>query len=117
MQHYLVHEIPPLQRGSMLRVENGREMLVNARHGCVWLTQVGERLDIVLQTGQQFRISRDGCTLIQALRDSEVDLLSPEGRPLAQRIALVTAGGARSVSIHEAGQGLYAPPRRARQIV
>jgi hypothetical protein len=97
----------------MLRVENGRETLVRVRHGCVWLTQEGEGRDIALRSDQEFRISRDGCTLIEALQDSEIELLSPD-RGHSGRSRMEALG----TSLLKAWFGLYAPPpRRARQLV
>ena len=134
--HRTIHEIPRLPRASVVRVEDGQKMLVRARSGCVWLTQEGERRDVVLLPGQQFRISRDGCTLIQALRDSEIDLLYPDGQHHESRIDVVHPGAARVLQPHRSGRGLrgfvtavsaqltqawlrlYArPPRRARQFL
>jgi hypothetical protein len=48
---YLVHDKLRLARGSLLRIEDGREMLVHARDGCVWITQEGEGRDVLLEAG------------------------------------------------------------------
>ena len=103
---YLVHESVPLARGAALRVVDGREMLVCARDGCVWITQEGERRDIVLKAGQSFRISRGGCTLIAALRSSEIALASPYRKCFARRITLLPYPPARAVPVYEAERGL-----------
>jgi len=133
---YLVHGSLPLPRGSVLRVEDGQETLVRAGSGCIWITQEGARHDIVLEAGQAFRISRGGCTLIAALRDSAIALASPYERYFARRVEVVPPGGAEALPLHEDGRGLrgtiaalgtrlmrawlrlYAPvPRRAGLIV
>jgi hypothetical protein len=104
---YLVHESLPLARGSVLRIEDGREMLVRARDGCLWITQDRERQDMVLEAGQSFRISRGGRTLIVALRDGGViALTSPYEECFARRIDLVTGATASAVPVYEAARGL-----------
>lgn len=126
----------PLSRGSTLRVEDGRETLARVRSGCVWITQEHELRDEILESGQQFRISRDGCTLITALKGSLVELEFPHGKPLPRRIELSSAEAARLAVLHESRRvlrsslaalgarlremwlGLYArPPRRAAPLV
>lgn len=103
---YLVYGSLPLMRGSVLRIEDGREMLVYAWNGCVWITQERERCDIVLEAGQWFRISRSGCTLIAALRGSVIALASPYEKCFARRIDLVTSATARAVPVYGAERGL-----------
>lgn len=105
MSNRPAHGVPPLPRGSVLRLENAQETLVCPRHGCVWLTQERDQRDIVLGPGQQFRITRSGRTLIEALRDSEIDLVSPHGERLAQRIDLVHRG-ASALPLYESRSGL-----------
>ena len=125
----LVHGGLLLPRDSTLRVEDGREMLVCVRSGCVWITQEREQRDTILEPGEQFRISRDRCTLITALGRSVIALSSPYRKPLPRRIELVRPG-ARPLVVYEGGRGvrgslaalrtlltdiwlgLYAPPRR-----
>jgi hypothetical protein len=133
---YIVHQNLPLARGSVLRIEDGRETLVHARDGCVWITQERDQRDIMLEAGQSFRISRGGRTLVTALRGSVLALASPYERYFARRIDIVSAATARPVPVYEAERGLRAgiaalgtrlmkawvgfyaaPPRRAGHIV
>jgi hypothetical protein len=102
---YLVHGSLPLPRGSALHVEDGQETLVRAASGCVWITQEGDRRDIVLEAGQAFRISRGGRTLVAALRDSAVALASPYERYFARRAKLVLPGADDALPLHEDGRG------------
>ena len=95
-----------LVRGSVLRIEDGQEMLVAARAGCVWLTQEHERRDILLEAGQRFRLTRGGRTVITALRESVVALASPYARRAARRIDLRFPGEVRALPIYEASRGL-----------
>jgi hypothetical protein len=103
---YLVHDKLRLARGSLLRIEDGREMLVHARDGCVWITQEGEGRDVLLEAGQWFRISRGGRTVVSALRDSVLALTSPYEKYFARRIDMVTGAAARAVPVYEAERGL-----------
>ena len=103
---HLVHGSLPLPRGSVLRVEDGQATLVRARSGCLWITQEGERHDILLEAGQAFRISRGGCTLIAALRDSAIALASPYEQYFARRVELVPPRGEEALPLHEDGRGL-----------
>ena len=104
----LVHGGLLLPRGSTLRVEDGREMLVCVRSGCVWMTQERELRDTILESGEQFRISRDRCTLITALERSVIALRSPYGKPLPRRIELAHPGAARPLVVYEGGRGVRA---------
>ncbi len=126
----LVHGGLLLPRASTLRVEDGREMLVCVRSGCVWITQERERRDTILESGEEFRITRDRRTLITALGRSVIALRSPYGKPVPRRIELVRPGAARPLVVYEGGRGvrgrlaalrtlltdiwlgLYAPPSR-----
>src|SRR5688572_12846579 len=51
---------------------NHTGLVIEARAGTIWLTQDGDVRDIVLRSGQSFRLTRPGCTIAQSL--------SPEAR-------------------------------------
>ena len=42
-------------------------MIVEAREGTVWLTQANDRMDIILTSGNSFRINRPGAVVAQSL--------------------------------------------------
>ena len=102
---YVVHDSLPLARGNVLRIEDGRELLVHARDGCVWITQERELRDIVLEAGQSFRISRGGCTLVSALRGSKLALASPYAKYFARRIDIVRGSTVSVVPVYEPERG------------
>ena len=125
-----------LVRGSMLRIDDGQEILVAVRDGRVWITQEREQRDVVLEAGDLFTITRGGATLLEALRNSVFTLGSSRATRFAQHLGLLIPGERRSVPIHEAGRDLRGrvaamgdrlarawldlygpPPRRARQII
>jgi len=70
----------PMTRGSVLRIEDGRALLIYVWEGALWLTQEGERRDRYVGAGESFRLDSDGVALAQALSRSIVTLtaLAPE---------------------------------------
>lgn len=65
----------PLARGALHRIEDGRGLAVQCLSGRLWLTQEGERRDVVLEPGELAPIERDGLSIVAALRDSSFVLL------------------------------------------
>lgn len=90
---YLVRGALPLARGSLLRIEDGRDLLLYVWQGGVWLTQEGERRDHFVAAGGWARVSARGLTLVSALKRSLVSLTSPFEEDFAGRIDLVHGGG------------------------
>ena len=88
---YLVQGNLPLARGSSVRIENGRGMLVYVWSGNVWITQAGDRRDRHVGAGGWFRIDKRGLALITALGRSAVSLTSPRALGFAERIEVVRA--------------------------
>lgn len=78
-----------LARGAVLRVENGRGLLVTLQQGNAWLTQEGDPNDVGLGPRQSFRLDRDGVTVLSARRDSVVELSRDAAPPpkLGARLA------------------------------
>lgn len=130
---YLVHGCLPLARGSLLCIDDGREMLVHVWDGRVWITQERDRRDVTLKAGEWYRIVRDGRTLIHAVRGSVIALTSPYATCFARRIDMVSPVEAQPLPVYQAERGwrgtiaalktalmktwvgLYAlPPRRMR---
>jgi len=65
----------PMTRGSVLRIEDGRDRLIYVWEGELWLTQERDGRDRILAAGDSFRLDRDGVALAQALRRSTITLL------------------------------------------
>ena len=87
---YLVQGYLDLARGSMLRIRDGREMVVYVWSGGIWLTQEGDSADRFIGPGGWFRISSAGVTLITALgKRGSISLTSPYEREFAERIDIV----------------------------
>jgi Protein of unknown function (DUF2917) len=81
-----------MTRGSLLRVEDGRELLIYVSEGALWLTQERDRRDRYLRAGEWFRLDRDGVAIAQATRRSTVTLTAPERASLAARVRRLWAG-------------------------
>jgi hypothetical protein len=61
-----------LRPNRLLRLRDGRDVLIGVDTGTVWLTQDGDVRDIILHAGESFRVDRDGTVLLQALDDAAV---------------------------------------------
>lgn len=96
-----------MTRGSLLRIEDGRELLIYVWEGSLWLTQDGDSRDRYLGAGDWFRLDRDGVAIAQATRRSTVTLTAPQHELYARRIALAKAGTGASIELYSA-----AKPRR-----
>ena len=92
---YLVQSHLHLAQGNLLRIRDGREMVVYVWSGGIWITQEGDSADRFIGPGGWFRISSAGVTLISALgRHGALTLTSPYESEFAERIDLVrTASG------------------------
>jgi hypothetical protein len=111
-----VHGSLSLARGSMLRIEDGRDILIYVWEGEVWLTEEREREDRILRAGAWHRLERQGAAIGYALERSVVTLTAPEPQQYARRILLVRAGDAAPVELYSAAReravGLAARLRR-----
>jgi len=65
-----------LARGSLLRVENARDLQVQVEQGTLWITQEGDTSDVVLERGESFRLDRDGLALLHACGGTPLTLIS-----------------------------------------
>jgi hypothetical protein len=100
MQEYIVQGSLGLARGSVLRVDGGRHILVYVWEGELWVTEEGDRSDRVLAAGQWHRIERDGAALVYALKRSVVTLTAPVPEYYARRIVLAKAGSPQPVVLY-----------------
>lgn len=120
---YVVQGGLAMTRGSLLRVEDGADLLVYVWEGELWLTQEGGRRDTYLEAGDWFRLDRDGLTVLQALSRSVVTITSPSPVQCARRISVLRVGTSVPVELYAADRealslaqrlkrwwaGLYAP--------
>lgn len=92
MKLELIRDLLCLQRGQLLKVQGGRGHSIVCDSGSVWVTQVGDRRDIVLGAGDAFALERNGLALVQALEQSAIRVAPPRRRSGA---ALRPAASAR----------------------
>jgi hypothetical protein len=55
-----------LARGYVIRIEDACDMQVRVEKGLVWITQECDTRDVMLESGESFRLDRDGTALIEA---------------------------------------------------
>jgi len=64
-----------LQRGQILRVVDAAGASIEARAGTVWITEDGQRRDIILEPGGSYRLRRPGVAIVNAVGgEAEVTL-------------------------------------------
>lgn len=108
MDGYIVHGNVALRRGGLLRIEDGRGMLVDVLDGMLWITQSRDRQDYFVGAGQAFRLGLQGVTLAHATRRAVVTLAAPDPAHYARRITLTRPRSAEPVVLHSARPALRA---------
>ena len=103
MDEYIVLAPLRMPRGSALRIDDGRGILIGVAEGEVWLTQEGSCKDHIMRAGQYFRLDRDGAAIAHAFRGSELTLTALERGPFARRIVLVAAGTGNASQLYSGG--------------
>ena len=81
-----------LNRGKLVRIEDGRGIDVSVVYGSVWITQHEGTADICIGAGESFRIGRDGRTIVSATKASVVALTVPATQDRALRVSMIAAG-------------------------
>ncbi|MCG6951117.1 MAG: DUF2917 domain-containing protein [Betaproteobacteria bacterium] len=99
---WIVQDMLELKRGGMLRVEDGRRMLVYLWEGSAWLTQDGENRDVMLGAGSWFRIERGGVTLLYALAECRLTLTSPYEERYAVAVQAIHPGARLPRTLYQA---------------
>jgi len=100
---WVVQNMLELERGGMLRIEDGRDMTVYLWNGSVWLTQDGDQRDVLLGAGGWFRIERKGVTVVYALAECALTLTSPYEERYAAVVQTVAPGGRRARTLYQSG--------------
>lgn len=98
---WIVQGMVELKRGGMLRVEDGREMMVYVWQGSAWLTQGGDRRDVLLGAGGWFRLDRDGVAVLYALADCALTLTSPYEERYAAAVQSMQPGARRPHTLYQ----------------
>jgi hypothetical protein len=82
---FIVQGRLPLNKGGLLKVQDGPGVVVYLWEGELWLTQEGDRRDYLLRAGQWFRLDRDGTTVATALSRAVVSVTAPRPDYLVRR--------------------------------
>ena len=81
-----------LTHGSLLRVDDGADLVVYVWEGALWLTQEGDLADRIVSAGEAFRLDRNGTAVLCALERSTLTLTAPRPSFFATRILHYRAG-------------------------
>ena len=65
-----------LGQRSLYRIADGKGHKVLCLRGAIWLTQEGDRRDIVLTAGESFTLDRAGLAVLYALSAASATILS-----------------------------------------
>src|SRR5574338_500327 len=71
---YVIDDVLPLAGSKVLRIVDGCNLLIHVWQGSLWITQEGDRRDIVLAAGESFRLDRNGVMLARAWGDTVLAL-------------------------------------------
>jgi hypothetical protein len=86
-----------LGQGDILRITDSRGLVVRVAQGKIWLTEEGDRRDILVRAGESFRLERVGLALVYALEPAALALCGPTERDWAEplgRFSVVAVGAA-----------------------
>ncbi|HVY05510.1 MAG TPA: DUF2917 domain-containing protein [Burkholderiales bacterium] len=91
-----------IAEGEVVRIQDGRGLLLSVQYGKVWITQAGSVKDVFVDSGGSFRIDRDGRTLVSVGGSEPAAFtLARSTRPapsLGQRVAAGWNQGARVIA-------------------
>jgi Protein of unknown function (DUF2917) len=84
-----------IPKGRTLQIQDGKNFEVRVVAGQLWITQERDTADYVLDPCETFRVSRNGRTLLHALKGAQLQIAYPTeaGMP-----SLTLAGGYREVA-------------------
>src|SRR5262245_30268670 len=66
-----------IPKGRTLRIQDGKGFDLQVITGCLWVTCEGDIADTVVDAGGSFRVSRDGLTLVHALKGVQLRIAYP----------------------------------------
>jgi hypothetical protein len=79
-------------RGDLVRIRNGNGVTVAVERGTAWLTQDGDRRDVLLEAGGSFRLDREGVAVVSAHAAAEITVTAAAGASLL--VAVTTPSSA-----------------------
>ena len=99
---HVVHGSLHLTHGSVLRVDDGADLVAYVWEGTVWLTQEGDLADRIVSAGEAFRLDRNGTAVLCALERSTLTLTAPRPSFFASRILHYRAGSSDPRVLYDA---------------
>ena len=81
-----------MTKGSMLKIEDGRGIVLEVKRGMLWLTQEGDARDRYISAGDWLRLDGDGLAIANALKRTIVCIVAAEGSD--PRLPLLTRDSA-----------------------
>ena len=99
---YVVHETIRLARGTLVRIQDARGLLIAVREGRVWLTQEHDPNDVVVDPHDSFRLDRDGLAILSTCRESLIRLSAPTTMDFAGPILVKRTAGSEPVALYDA---------------
>ena len=82
-----------MTKGSMLKIEDARGIVVEVKRGLLWLTQEGDTRDRYIAAGDWLRLDGDGLAIANALRRTIVCIAAAEGAERPAPMLLRDAAG------------------------
>lgn len=89
-----------MPKGSMLKIEDGRGVVVEVKRGMLWLTQEGDTRDRYIGAGDWLRLDVDGLAIANALQRTVVSVSTAEGSDEREPM-LVRDGRGHNVLVRE----------------
>jgi hypothetical protein len=68
-----------MAKGSMLKVEDGRGIVLEVKRGMLWITQEGDTRDRYVSAGDWLRLDGDGLAIANAVQRTVVCIAAAEG--------------------------------------
>jgi hypothetical protein len=81
-----------LLSGDLLRIENGRGLLLAVRSGAIWLTQETDPRDFFLAAGRRMRLDKDGLSVAYASVPATLTLAASLAGETSRELPVVTRG-------------------------
>lgn len=70
-----------LRKGEIMRLHDARGQRIESIRGGLWITMDNDLRDVFIEAGEGFTVDRGGDTLISALDDASLVVLSPSAAP------------------------------------
>ena len=104
MDGYIVQGGIGMARGSFVRIDDGKGVLLYVWDGELYITQEGDRRDYFIKPGEWFQLEREGVALAYARRRSSVTLTAPVASFYARRVTLMLPGSGAPRVLYDRAQ-------------